>query len=184
MTKEIKWLFFTVTAFALGICAGGLYCALMSSDGQVYEYLQSFISQIKEGTDKYGIFKKSLITDIKPVILIFVCALMRFGFIPVFAVCGIRGFYTGFTYAALFKYFGNKGLLLILSQLPAELLFFAAVTLSGAVCAYLSVSRKSRGAYAFFGAAFAAAVVIVLISAVCEGYLDTWILQSIAVRLY
>lgn len=184
MTKERKWLFFTVIAFTAGVFAGGLYCALMRDGASMYEYLQKFIVGIKSGTDKAGIFRKSVISDMKPILLIMLCAFIRFGYVPIFAVSGIRGFYVGFTFASLFKYFGNNGILLILSQLPAELIFFAAIVIFGAICARAAALRKDKNTYIAVCISFAAATLFVLLSAVCEGYLDTWLIESIANRLY
>ena len=117
MTKENRWFAILTIMFAVGVVIGCLYCVFVQDNEGLYEFLQNFITNIKNGTDKTLIFQKSFISGMKIIGLFFICSMMKYGVIPICGITVLKSFSVGFTFAALFKYFDKKGICIMLSQI-------------------------------------------------------------------
>lgn len=184
MTKENKWFIMIMLCFSVGIVLGGLYCAFLKDSSQLYEYMQNFISVMKNGADSGEVLKKVFVNNVKLMTFFLVCAFFRFGFVPICGSAAVKGFSVGFTFAALFKYFDKNGIYIMLSQLPSSLVLLLVIVFWGAVCSKISMEKKDKSVIAVLAAIFAAVVFAVFFGAVLAGYLDTYIIKSIAVKLY
>lgn len=184
MTKENKWFIIIMLCFSVGSVLGGLYCAFLKDSSQLYEYLQNFIADMKNGADSSEVLKKFFINNVKLMTFFLACAFFRFGFIPICGASAVKGFSVGFTFAALFKYFDKNGIFIMLSQLPSSLVLLLVIVFWGAVCSKMSMSKKDRSDIAVLAALFAVVVFAVFFGGVMAGYLDTYIIKNIAVKLY
>lgn len=180
MSKENKWIVLMVIAFAAGIAAGGVYCALTGDNSEIYEFLHSFILNMKNEHGSFALIKKKLFEGAAILTLFLICRGIGFGYIFILLISAAESFCIGFTFAAFFKYFGQNGILMILSQLPSNIVLFITIVFFGTVCA----AGKTKSDAVELAICTVMAMVGIGISAVLSGYIDTYILNFIAVKLY
>lgn len=180
MTKENKWIILICFSFAIGIIIGGIYCAMLSGNSEIYEFLQNFTAGMKSEIDKSVIFKKNIIAGLEILVLFLICSAVNCGYIFICLISAVKSFFVGFTFAAFFKYLGRNGIFLMLSQLPSNIVLFLVIVFFGTVCSVgYKKSRKTAVAICF-----AVSVLGVCVSAFLAGYLDTYILNFVAVKLF
>lgn len=180
MTKENKWIILISLSFAIGITVGGIYCALLSNNSEIYEFLQNFMIGMKSEIDKSVILKKSLMGGFEILMLFLICSAIKYGYVLISLISAVKSFFVGFTFASFFKYFGQNGIFLMLSQLPSNLVLFVTIVFFGAVCSGgYKKSHKTELAICFVISA-----VGIFAAAFLAGYLDTYILKFVAVKLF
>lgn len=180
MTKENKWIILICFSFAVGIIIGGIYCALLNNNSEIYEFLQNFTAGMKSEIDKSVIFKKSIVSGIEILILFLICSAVNCGYIFICLISAAKSFFVGFTFAAFFKYLGQNGIFVMLSQLPSNIMLFLVIVFFGTVCS-ASYKKSQKTALAV---CFIISVAGIFVSAFFAGYLDTYILNFVAVKLF
>lgn len=170
--------------FFLGIIIGAIYCACASGDSAqgLYQYLTSFINGFQ--ADCMRVFVSTLKKNMFLLIILFLCGFFKAGIAVQTMSVGIKGFGMGFTIAALVKYYGGKGILLAISDLPSMLLFIPMLLL---FCAFSmkyawTLKTDKRKKFVYIGLAMCT-MAIFCVSAFAEGYLNTIFMNFLIHRL-
>lgn len=181
---------FVIAALLLvaGAAAGSVYLAKNSevmSEG-IKTYLSGFFSTLGEGTANAAVFKNSLVSNLLCAGIIFLMGFFRFGCIVTGAILVREGFVAGFTAASFFKFYGAKGMLIMLSTMPAALitipmlLFFSVISIRFS----LNRERKKKNLVFFYVFFLILTISIFCVASLCEGYMTTtfmkWIYPKIA----
>ena len=164
----------------VGVTVGSVYLAKNSGDMAegIKNYIGSFCTAVSENKNSMTVFKNSLQANLISVGIVFLMGFLRFGFIVTGAIIVRKGFIIGFTTASFIKFYGAKGMLVMLSTMPT-LLLFSAVSIKYS----LNSERKSKKiifSYIFF--------MIIIISIFCvaslsEGYLTTTFMSWVSPKL-
>ena len=168
----------------VGVTVGSVYLAKNSGDmaEEIKNYIGSFCTAVSENKNSMTVFKNSLQANLISVGIVFLMGFLRFGFIVTGAIIVRKGFIIGFTTASFIKFYGVKGMLVMLSTMPTiliTLLLFSAVSIKYS----LNSERKSKKiifSYIFF--------MIIIISIFCvaslsEGYLTTTFMSWVSPKL-
>ena len=121
----------------VGVTVGSVYLAKNSGDMAegIKNYIGSFCTAVSENKNSMTVFKNSLQANLISVGIVFLMGFLRFGFIVTGAIIVRKGFIIGFTTASFIKFYGAKGMLVMLSTMPTilitipTLLLFSAVSL-------------------------------------------------------
>ena len=180
-----SWFIILILVLIAGISVGALYSARAGTDtDQVLNgYLNGFFQTLPEQNNKFQIFKNALWDNLKLFVLFFLGGCFRLG--PVLVVGGVaaKGFVSGFTTAALVKYYGARGLFVNLCSLPATLLFLPAMIFLGIFAASFAGEREKQEDHkwpGYFVVSFLC-LTIFCICAFADGYLTT-IFMKLAAR--
>lgn len=186
--KKNRWLYVVVTVLlVIGVTAGSVYLSKHSADmGEgIKNYISSFFNSFAENRNNAAVFKNSLTSNLLSLAVIFAMGFFRFGCIVTGAVIVRKGFIMGFTAASFFKFYGFKGMLIMLSTMPTiiinvpALLFFSAISLKFSLN-HDKKQKKLIFSYIFF--------LILMISIFCvaslsEGYLTTTFMSLISLKI-
>ncbi len=178
------WLWGMLLVLIASVSIGALYSARAGTetDQVLSSYLNGFFQTLPEQNNKFEIFKSALLDNLRLFLVLFIGGCFRFG--PVLAVGGVaaKGFVSGFTTAALVKYYGAKGLLVNLCSLPATLLFLPVMILYAVFAASFAGEREKREEHKWPGYLMASALCITIfcICAFSDGYLTTIFMKMIA----
>ncbi len=126
---------FAVILLAAGIAAGSLYLARGSDEmaEQIKNYIGGFFANFSETRNNIAVFRNSLTANLITLGIIFVMGFFRFGCIGTGALLVRKGFIMGFTAASFFKFYGGRGLLVMLSTMPTVLITVPALLIFSAV---------------------------------------------------
>lgn len=172
---------------AVGITAGSVY--LVKSGAQtgegIKEYLSNFFLTFSENKNSMAVFKNSLISNLICAAIIFVMGFFRFGPVVTGAIIIRKGFIMGFTAASFFKFYGLKGLVIMLTTMPTVVITIPALLLFSAVSVGFSIKKgewqkKIIISYIFF---MIFIVSIFCVSSLAEGYLTTTFMGWISPKL-
>lgn len=171
----------------LGVTAGSIYLAHHSANmGEgIREYINAFFASMKENTNNMTVFKNSLASNLICVGIIFVMGFFRLGCVPTGAILVRKGFVMGFTAASFFKFYGAKGMLIMLSTMPAELIAVPALLFFAAVSVNFSLNRDKKQkkliiSYIFF---LILIVSIFCVASLAEGFLTTTFMKLISPKI-
>lgn len=171
------WFFTMVAVLAIGVSIGALYAAQAAgkTDQALLEYLDGYFQTAQAQNNSITVFKTALVDNFKLTLLLFICGFFKIGIVGTVACVGLKGFVSGFTTAALVKYYGAKGLVVNLCGLPAALLLFPAliffaVNSAAFACMHEKWNKNSTGKYMMLALA---CLTIFCISAVADGFLTT-----------
>ena len=178
----------------VGVTVGSVYLAKNSGDMAegIKNYIGSFCTAVSENKNSMTVFKNSLQANLISVGIVFLMGFLRFGFIVTGAIIVRKGFIIGFTTASFIKFYGAKGMLVMLSTMPTILITIPTLLLFSAVSIKYSLNseRKSKKwpgsflspaiSYIFF--------MIIIISIFCvaslsEGYLTTTFMSWVSPKL-
>lgn len=179
-----KWFFTVAFSCVVGVVLGCLYCVFVKENSEIYDYMQSFITTVRGGADKGAVFRKAFVDGVISSAIIVGCVFVYIGFVPICFVGGIRGFTVGFTFSAFFKYLGERGILLILTQLGGKVITFSIIIILGGICAYMSTQRRDRRVALKCALLLIAAVLLCAIEAVFEGGIQTVLLEMAANKVF
>lgn len=161
---------------ACGATVGALYLVFRFGGSQdVKAWIDSYMSGISAGIDKRIV----LINSIKSYSCVFavflVCSLFRMGAVIVAADIIRRGFITGFTAAAFIRFYGSKGILMMLSSMAHMFIFLPACLIFAAMSCALALKKidKEKNFLLFYIIFSVIIFAIFCAAAICEGFLTT-----------
>ena len=162
---------------ALGVTAGSMYLAKNSADmGEgIKEYLSRFFASFAENRNNAAVFKNSLASNLISAGIIFVMGFFRFGCAGTGALLLRKGFIIGFTAASFFKFYGARGMLIMLSTMPTVLITVPALLMLSAVSLRFSLNPNKKQKKLIFSYIFFLFLTISIFCAasLAEGYLTT-----------
>lgn len=171
------WLIVMLVVLASGVSIGALYAAQAAgeTDQVLSEYLNGYFQAARAQNNSMTVFKTVMADNFKMAVLLFLCGFFKLGIVGTVACVGLKGFVSGFTTAALVKYYGTKGLLVNLCSLPATLLLFPAliffaVNAAAFACAQDKWNKNAMGRYLLLALA---CLTIFCVAAVADGFLTT-----------
>lgn len=186
MEKSYKYItvFYIIlfVAAALGAGLGALYYVNKFAQGDdIINYLDGFAKTMQKGVDGGSIALRSIKNSLVIIGIFAICSFFRLGMIPVIALAARQGFVIGFANAVFIGSYGNQGLLIALSRLPENSLYFAAVLITGAaVCAAaLLRPEKNKSFLKIFLVFLFFSVSTFCASAFVEGYLTTTFMKML-----
>ena len=166
----------------VGVTVGSVYLAKNSGDMAegIKNYIGSFCTAVSENKNSMTVFKNSLQANLISVGIVFLMGFLRFGFIVTGAIIVRKGFIIGFTTASFIKFYGAKGMLVMLSTMPTILITIPTLL---SIKYSLNSERKSKKiifSYIFF--------MIIIISIFCvaslsEGFLTTTFMSWVSPKL-
>ena len=178
------WLAGLLVVLIAGVSVGAMYAAKAAgeTDQTLTAYLDGYFQSVQFQNNNMTVFKTALADNFKLFLVIFICGFFRLGVIGAAACVGVKGFISGFTTAALVKYYGAKGLLVNLCGLPATLLLFPvliffAVQSAGFAFAREKWNKSSVGRYLLLSLV---CLTIFCISAFADGFLTTTFMKLFA----
>lgn len=170
-----------------GIAAGSMYLARGSEEMAegIKNYIGNFFATFSETRNNMMVFRNSLTSNLINLGIIFVMGFFRFGPIVTGALLVRRGFIIGFSSASFFKFYGMKGILIMLSTMPAVLITIPATLLFSAVSVNFALKRDRREKKIIFSYIF---FLILMISIFCvaslsEGFLTTTFMNWISPKI-
>lgn len=162
---------------AAGIIAGSVYM-VKSGDGMgdgIRSYLENFFASFAENHNNAAVFKNSLASNLITAAIIFVMGFFRLGCIGTAALLLRKGFIVGFTSASFIKCYGAKGILVMLSTMPAVLITLPAMMAFAAVSIRFSLRENKKQKKLIFSYIFFLFLIISIFCAasLADGYLTT-----------
>lgn len=186
--KKNSALYMIVTMLLIiGVAAGSIYLARHSENmGEgIREYINGFFASMKDNTNNVTVFKNSFTSNLICVGIIFVMGFFRLGCVPTGAILVRKGFVMGFTAATFFKFYGGRGMLIMLSTMPAELIAIPTLLFFAAVSVNFSLNRDKKQkkliiSYIFF---LILVISIFCVAALAEGFLTTTFMKLISPKI-
>lgn len=161
---------------ACGAAAGAIYLVWRFGGSQdIKGWIDSYINNLSNGLDKRLVLSNSIKAYAAAYIVFLVCGFFRLGAAVIAADIIRRGFIAGFTAAAFIRFYGVKGILLMLSSMTHLLIFLPAGLMFAATSCALSLKKTERDKnFIIFYIVFSAIIfAIFCVAAICEGYLTT-----------
>ncbi len=171
------WIYAALFLLAAGTAAGSVY--LMRSGAETAEgvraYLARFFETFAANKNNAAVFKNSLVSNLICAGIIFTAGFFRFGCILTGALLLRRGFVMGFTAASFFKFYGLRGMFIMLSTMPTVLITIPAMLLFSAVSVNFSLNRERKEKKFIFSYIFFLILTISIfcVASLSEGYLTT-----------
>lgn len=130
----------------VGVTVGSVYLAKNSGDMAegIKNYIGSFCTAVSENKNSMTVFKNSLQANLISVGIVFLMGFLRFGFIITGAIIVRKGFIIGFTTASFIKFYGVKGMLVMLSTMPTILITIPTLLLFSAVSIKYSLNSERK----------------------------------------
>lgn len=180
------YLFVLYVFLAIGTVMGGLFLVnRYGNSTDIKNWIDMYLLQIQAGIDKNNIFMNSIKNSVFTLIIFFICSFFRCGPLIISAEIVRRGFVTGFTAAAFMKYYGIKGMVLIISLLPHIIILLPAGLIYASVgCAFALKKIEREKKYIIFYIFFSILILAIFcISSIFEGFLSTifmkWVTNSV-----
>lgn len=160
---------------SLGVMIGSIYLMKTDAKDAIKTYISGFIASFAENHNNISVFKNSMTENIVYIGIIFLMGFFRFGFLITGAILVRKGFIMGFTTASFIKYYGVKGMLVMLSTMPAVLVTVPALMFFSIISVRFSLIKEKRQKKLVFSYIF---FLILIISIFCvasffEGFLTT-----------
>ncbi len=166
-----------VLLLVIGVTAGSVYLVNHSTDigDAVKTYIENLLKTFTEDKNSLHVFKNSLISSVICLLIIFFMGFFRFGFLATGFIIVRKGFITGFTAASLVKFYGLKGMLVMLASTPTMLITLPALLFFSAISVKSSVNKEKIEKNFIFSYIFLLIIMISIFCAasLCEGYLTT-----------
>ena len=179
---------FMLILLAAGVTAGSVYLVRGWSDmGEgISGYLSGFFENIAGTQSGMAVFKTSLVSNLVTLVIIFIMGFFRFGFIGTGALILRRGFIMGFTSASFLRSYGARGIVIMLSTMPAALIYVPALIIFSAVSVTFSMQKNKFQKKFIFSYIFFAIFMISIFCAasLSEGFLTTTFMKLISPKLY
>ncbi len=187
--KNNRWLYgAAIVLLAVGVTAGSVYLAKNSIDlGEgIKNYIGSFFESFAENRDNITVFKNSLASNLISLAVIFVMGFFRFGCIATGTIIVRKGFILGFTSASFFKFYGLKGMLIMLSNVPTLLITVPALLFFSAISVKFSLNQNKKEKKIIFSYIFFLILMISIfcVAALSEGYLTTTFMSMLSSKIY
>ena len=117
--------------------------------------------------------------------IIFLMGFLRFGFIVTGAIIVRKGFIIGFTTASFIKFYGAKGMLVMLSTMPTILITIPTLLLFSAVSIKYSLNSERKSKKIIFSYIFFMIIIISIfcVASLSEGYLTTTFMSWVSSKL-
>ncbi len=168
---------FALILLAIGVISGSVYLVRVgaTSGAGIKTYINSFFSSFAENRNNIEVFKNSLTANLISTGIIFLMGFFRFGFLVTGAILVRKGFIMGFTAASFFKYYGLRGMLVMLSTMPTMLITLPALLFFSAVSVRFSLIKEKNKKNLIFSYIFflILAISIFCVASFSEGYLTT-----------
>lgn len=172
---------------AAGVIAGSVYLvkSSVSSGEGIKAYIENFFAMISENKNSMEVFKNSFIEGIISLGIVFAMGFFRFGFAVTGAVLVRKGFVMGFTAASFFKFYGLRGMLVMLSTMPTVIITLPALLLFSAVSVKFSMIKEKKQKKLIFSYIFllAAMISIFCVASLAEGYLTTTFMNWLSPKI-
>ncbi len=172
---------------AAGVIAGSVYLVKSSaSSGEgIKAYIENFFAMIAENKNSMEVFKNSLIEGVISLGIIFAMGFFRLGFVITGAVLVRKGFIMGFTAASFFKFYGLRGMLVMLSTTPTVIITLPALLLFSTVSVKISLIKEKKQKNLIFSYIFllAAMISIFCVASLAEGYLTTTFMNWLSPKI-
>lgn len=188
MEKQRDTIIIIITILLIaGVIAGSIYMnniSVQMGEG-IASYLSSFLNNMQQNTDSFLIFKNSFKNNIITALIIFASGFFKLGVGVTAAMIIRKGFIVGFTAASFIKFYGIKGILVMLSMIPSIIIIIPALLLFASVSLDFSFNtqnrqKKSVGLYCLFAAI---TILIFCLSSLAEGYITTFLIHFAAPRI-
>lgn len=168
---------FALILLAIGVTVGSIYLVRVGADSGegIKTYINNFFSSFAENRNNIEVFKNSLTANLVCIGIIFLMGFFRFGFLITGAILVRKGFVMGFTAASFFKYYGIKGMLVMLSNMPTMLITLPALLFFSAASVRFSLIREKNQKNLIFSYIFflILAISIFCVASFSEGFLTT-----------
>ena len=155
----------------VGVTVGSVYLAKNSGDMAegIKNYIGSFCTAVSENKNSMTVFKNSLQANLIIVGIVF----LR------------KGFIIGFTTASFIKFYGAKGMLVMLSTMPTILITIPTLLLFSAVSIKYSLNSERKSKKIIFSYIFFMIIIISIfcVASLSEGYLTTTFMRYISPEL-
>ena len=157
----------------VGVTVGSVYLA--KNSGDMAEEIKNCMT----------VFKNSLQANLISVGIVFLMGFLRFGFIVTGAIIVRKGFIIGFTTASFIKFYGVKGLLVMLSTMPTILITIPTLLLFSAVSIKYSLNSERKSKKIIFSYIFFMIIIISIfcVASLSEGYLTTTFMSWVSPKL-
>ena len=159
----------------VGVTVGSVYLAKNSGDMAegIKNYIGSFCTAVSENKNSMTVFKNSLQANLISVGIVFLMGFLRFGFI------------IGFTTASFIKFYGAKGMLVMLSTMPTILITIPTLLLFSAVSIKYSLNSERKSKKIIFSYIFFMIIIISIfcVASLSEGYLTTTFMSWVSPKL-
>ena len=179
--------FVLIFLLGLGVTVGSVYLAKNSVDMAegIKNYIGSFCTSVTENKNSMAVFKNSVQSNLLCIGIIFLMGFFRFGFIVTGAIIIRKGFIIGFTTASFVKFYGMKGMLIMLSTMPTILITIPALLLFSAVSIKYSLNPEKKSKKIIFSYIFFLIIIISIfcVASLSEGYLTTTFMSLISPKL-
>lgn len=179
--------FVLIFLLGLGVTVGSVYLAKNSVDMAegIKNYMGSFCTSMTENKNSMAVFKNSVQSNLLCIGIIFLMGFFRFGFIVTGAIIIRKGFIIGFTTASFVKFYGMKGMLIMLSTMPTILITIPALLLFSAVSIKYSLNPEKKSKKIIFSYIFFLIIIISIfcVASLSEGYLTTTFMSLISPKL-
>ena len=166
----------------VGVTVGSVYLAKNSGDMAegIKNYIGSFCTAVSENKNSMTVFKNSLQANLISVGIVFLMGFLRFGFIITGAIIVI-----GFTTASFIKFYGAKGMLVMLSTMPTILITIPTLLLFSAVSIKYSLNSERKSKKIIFSYIFFMIIIISIfcVASLSEGYLTTTFMSWVSPKL-
>lgn len=189
MTKEyffkkqsiVMWGAVMIACFVVSIAAGAGYCTSVKGEGAdgLYQYLSGLFSSFD--ADCLTVFKNSLQNNMQLFFILFMGGFFRAGVAATVLGVSVKGFCTGFTEAALIKYYGTRGFFISAANIPSALIMIPCMILFAAASAKLSFTHKmqEKNSLVFYLILSLGIIAIFCVSALADGYINTTLMKFI-----
>lgn len=180
---------FAILMFLLivGVTVGSAYLAKNSVDMAegIKNYIVSFCTSVTENKNSMVVFKNSVQSNLFCIGIVFLMGFFKFGFVVTGAIIVRKGFIIGFTTASFVKFYGAKGMLVMLSTMPTILITIPALLLFSAVSIKYSLNSERKSKKIIFSYIFFLVIIISIfcVASLLEGYLTTTFMSLISPRL-
>lgn len=168
---------FALILLAIGVVTGSVYLVRVgeASGEGIKTYINNFFASFTENRDNTAVLKNSLTANLINTGIIFLMGFFRFGFLVTGAILVRKGFIMGFTSASFFKYYGFRGILVMLSTMPTMLITLPALLFFSAVSVRFSLIKEKNKKNLIFSYIFflILAISIFCVASFSEGYLTT-----------
>ncbi len=176
-----------ILLLAAGVAAGSLCLAKGSEEmaEQIKNYIGNFFANFSETRNNMAVFRNSLTANLITLGIIFFMGFFRFGCIGTGALLVRKGFIMGFTSASFFKFYGARGLLVMLSTMPTVLITVPAMLVFSAVSVNFSINRGKKEKNLIFSYIFFLFLMISIfcVASLSEGFLTTTFMKWLSPKI-
>ncbi len=179
--KKYKMLIAAVLLFTAAAAAGYAYVSRMDDFDALSTYVNGFFSGARQ-YDRTAVLIAAVKANLLLWLMITGGAVIKIGMVLPAAALVRRGFLTGFTASAMCRIYAEKGMLIMLAQLPKNIVMIPLMIIYACCCVGFAFDRE-RG-IARFAVISAAAAVIFVLCAIIEGYVSMPLIYTFVQKLF